>query len=148
MGLWWELYAQEVFPLLVPFRRWAKVQEELDLGAIVLVYYASKLAGAKYRMGRVVELLPGVDGLVRSVRVALRNLRKGAREHVGECRAGTTTLVLPVQRLVLLLPGREQPAEIIEKLRVEEATRPAREAVRDEALRPVVDLGGEEIIDL
>ena len=147
--LWWKIYSEEIFPLLVPFRRWAKVETEIDLGAIVLVQYASKVASDRYRMGRVVELFRGRDGLVRTVRVALRNRRKGAREHRMMCKAGTTTLVLPVQRLVILLPGSEQPREIIQQMirRQAEGSEGGREGVPVGA-RVRVASEGEEVLDL
>ena len=96
------------------------------------------------------KLLKGRDGLVRTALVGLRNLRKGSREALQENKAGLSQVELPVQRLVLLLPGKDQPQAILAKLKDQ-----------PEALRvPVVpqptvtrgvswqDQGVEEMIDL
>ena len=64
-----------------------------------------------------VEVEIGRDGLVRTVIVIMRNMHKGAKEHLRECKAGVTRMRLPVQRIVLILPGRDQPQVIIEELR-------------------------------
>ena len=146
---WWELFSHDAFPLLVPFRKWSKVESELDLGAVVLIQYAAKYAKDKYRMGRVVELLPGRDGLVRSARVVLRNQRRGAREIRQLNKAGTTSLVLPVQRLVILLPGSEQPKEIVDSLKEKKAG--PRQLVEQEVrqgLRVELAEEEEEMLDL
>ena len=146
--LWWKTFSEEVFPMLVPYRKWMRVEDSLDLGAIVLVQYASRMAKDRYRMGRVIELIAGRDGVVRSARVRLRDRRRGAREHLLECKAGTTTLVLPVQRLVILLPGAEQPSELVRELERRDVS--TDEGVAEEVGGPGVRLAleGEEVIDL
>ena len=113
VALWWRLYYHDAFPLMVPLRKWYKASEELDVGAVVMVWYASKLAKDRYRLGRVVKVKEGRDGLISTATVALRNNRRGGREALMDCKAGITLIELPVQRLILLLPGREQPEEIL-----------------------------------
>ena len=149
--LWWSLYSQDAFPLLVPFQKWSRTAEVVDLGAIVLVQYVSGFKKDRYRLARVVELEESRDGLVRSVVVILRNRSKGAREHRNVCRAGVTRMRLPVQRLVVVLPGKEQPQELIEGLRAaagqvpEGSQGPRRQERR---LRVRQDSGEEEIMDI
>ena len=147
---WWAAYAQDVFPLLVPYRKWANPAASVDLGAIVLVQYSAKFARDRYRLGRVLKLERSRDGLVRTMRVGLRNQHRGAAETPLQNRAGLTVMSLPVQRLVVILPGSEQPPELLEELRQLEEVRetpvvpmprgPLRVAVRDAAEEEIIDL--------
>ena len=118
---WWRMFSADVFPMLVPFRKWADTASSLDLGAVVLVQYASKYSKDRFRLGRVMALHPGRDGLVRTVTVGLRNLQRGAGELASQNRAGLNLIQLPVQRLVMVLPGCEQPKEIVDQLRRQQA---------------------------
>ena len=158
---WWAIYGQDVFPLLVPFRRWKEAAEALAVGDIVLVQYRQKFAKDRWRLGRVLGLTEGRDGLVRSAQVGLRNLRRGAREPTGVCKAGLTLLTLPVQRLAVVLPADQQPQEIIrelkEKLEQEALGQPANpgdHAAQQEPSLPTpqvqvrVQEGEDEMIDL
>ena len=151
--LWWRAYSHDVFPLLVPLRKWQDLSSVVDVGAIVLVQYAARFARDRYRLARVLRLLPGRDGVVRTVLVGMRNARKVAREPQLQSTAGLSILKMPVQRLVMVLPGSEQPQALI--MEVEQWV----ERHEPESLpRPVVpqpgvpivqvDQGQEEIIDL
>ena len=64
-------------------------------------------------------------------------------------KAGVTSLLLPVQRLVILLPGADQPREMVESLEKdqEEQVQGGREG-DEQGLRVEVAEEGEEIIDL
>ena len=151
--LWWRVYSHDVFPLLVPLRKWQQTSDVLDVGAIVLVQYAARFARDRYRLGRVLKLLPGRDGLIRTVLVGMRNARKGAREPQGHCATGLTTLRMPVQRLVMVLPGAEQPAALIEEVRLwveqEESKQSPRPVVAQPGIPMVrVDAGVDEMVDL
>ena len=147
--LWWRIYAQDAFPLLVPFWKWSQAEESVDLGAIVLIQYATNFKKDRYRLGRVVELEVGRDGLVRSVVVLVRNCQKGAREHLRQCKAGTTRLRLPVQRVVLVIPGSEQPKELVDQLRQTPAVRRERPgSAQGGGLRVRTESEEEEILDL
>ena len=118
--------------------------------------YSARYAKDRYRLGRVLKLSKGRDGLVRTVTVGLRNQARGAGEPRGECRAGLTTIDLPVQRLVLILPGEEQPEEIVRGLRHSEVVTPrAPEVVTPRVSQPggrirvsQQDQPSDEIIDL
>ena len=145
---WWEQYAHDSFHLLVPYRKWKDISTSLDLGAIVLVRYSSRFAQDRYRLGRVLELRDGRDGLVRTVLVGLWNLRRGAREPRGVCKAGLTTLVLPVQRLVLILPGADQPKEVIDQLREKAWLQKEMPSFTQGALKVRDEQEQEEILDL
>ena len=56
------------------------------------------------------------DGLVRTVWVGVRALKRAIREPEDVCRAGLTPLELPVQRVVMILPADEQPPEVLQGL--------------------------------
>ena len=146
---WWQVYSQDVFPLLVEYRGWRRPGAGVDFGAIVLVQYRQRFAKDRWRLGRVLRLMPSRDGLVRSVEVGLRDLRKGARELLNECKAGLSSVVLPVQRLAVVLPGSQQPPEILAELRSKLERQPdngAQEVARQptQAGRPLVVQQGEE----
>ena len=49
--------------------------------------------------------------------MGLRNLRRAVREEADVCRAGLIMSELPIQRLILILPPEEQPAEVLEGLK-------------------------------
>ena len=56
--LWWEKFANDVFPLLVPRRTMQHRHESPEVGDIVMVRYASKVGRSKFRLGRVIRLHP------------------------------------------------------------------------------------------
>ena len=105
-----------MFLLLVPRTAWRLQQPELRPGSIVLVRYEVKFGKDRFQLGRVVDTRRDGDGLVRTAWVGLRSLRRAIREPSDVCRAGLTMMELPVQRLVLILPPEEQPAELLEGL--------------------------------
>ena len=150
--LWWKLYSHDVFPLLVPLRKWQLVGEVVDLGAIVMVQYTAKFARDRYRLARVMEIKKGRDGLVRSVLVGMRDQRKGAREPALQSRAGLSLLEMPVQRLIMILPGRYQPQHIVkevERWMKERQPQSSKPTVPQPALPNVTHQEGEEeILDL
>ena len=147
---WWHIFSQDAFPLMVPFRKWINPAESLDLGAIVMVRYTAKYAKDRYRLGRIMRLSTGRDGLVRTALVGMRNLRRGARESWNENRAGLSMVEMPVQRLVLLLPGAEQPAAILGRLRADPEVVQAPVVPQPRATNRVSlqNHGEEEIIDI
>ena len=149
--LWWKVYAQDVFPLLVPLRKWQKTEEVLDMGAIVLIRYEAKYARDRYRLARVLKLVKSRDGLVRSALVGMRDLRRGAREPRTELRSGLCILTLPVQRMVMVLPGSEQPPSILEDLKLWLEARENRQPTvgrREERVVVRAEDGEEEMLDL
>ena len=124
-----------------------------------MVQYTAKFARDRYRLGRVLRIVDSRDGLVRTVRVGMRNQRRGAREALTENKAGLTEVELLVQRLVLILPGADQPQEIVDKLRDQPNVRATPVVPQPGASDPVVprpggvevswqDAGGDEIIDV
>ena len=108
---WWARYYKDVFPLLVPRRKWMQAHRNLAVDDIVLVMYETRYAKDKYRMGRVTSLHPDNCGSVRTVTVAIKS-----REKAGMGPGAKVLLKLPVQRLVLILPVEEQQTqEVVER---------------------------------
>ena len=46
--LWWQQWLRDVFPSLLPYRRWKTQFRNLQVGDVVLVQYASKVQKADY----------------------------------------------------------------------------------------------------
>ena len=67
-------------------------------------------------MGKIEETHPDIHGNVRTVTVLTRDRKKAVRERKDVCKAGLAMVELPVQRLVLILPPEEQPAELLQGL--------------------------------
>ena len=107
----------DVFPLLVPRRKMMAEFTNLNIGDIVLVKYAAKFSKDRFRLARVLDLHPDVHGKVRTVTIGIRNRQRAARERRDVNKAGLVSMVVPVQRLVLVLPAGEQPVELVEELR-------------------------------
>ena len=61
---WWNLWIQQVFPSLLPFKSWTKKQRNLEVNNIILVQTKDKLGNDSYRMACVVETHPDKPGLV------------------------------------------------------------------------------------
>ena len=109
--LWWKQWYTQVFPSLVPFRKWKSVYRNLHIGDIVLVMYASKVAKGDYRLARVTNVHPDHNGMVRTVTVSMRP--RDSREKVLSKPPylnpkQAVELVVGVQRLVVILPIEEQ----------------------------------------
>ena len=111
--LWWRQWLREVFPALVPYKKWKTSHRNLQIGDIVLVQYASKVAKSDFRLARVSEVHPDVHGTVRTVTVAMRP--RDAREKVSEepphlANKPLVHLKLGVQRVVVVQPVEERSA--------------------------------------
>ena len=106
---WWQIWYREVFPHLLPVSRWRKQYPNLSKGDIVLVHYPKKLGPGDYRYGRVSDVKPDSQGIVRSVTVSMRP--RNTREAILPYKSKQLVDVdLPVQRLVLLHPATELDA--------------------------------------
>ena len=104
---WWRLWFDQVWESLVPYKKWHLEHRNVQVDDIVLLQYVSKVAAPRYRYGRIKEIHPDNKGVVRNVTVATksRRVREKPRKLV------STKLdfqLVPVQRLVMLLPVEEQ----------------------------------------
>jgi hypothetical protein len=64
----WRRWTRDVFPLLVPRRKWNAERRNVQVDDIVIVADGNAVRG-KWNVGRVVEVYPGQDGKVRNIKV-------------------------------------------------------------------------------
>ena len=97
--VWWQHWQAAAGLLFTPRKKWLQATRPLQVGDVVMLLGQTKLGPNKYRLARVVRLLPGNDGVVRSVVISMRN-RRGRGLQVEES-------TMAVQRLAVLLPQEE-----------------------------------------
>ena len=105
---WWEKWNNDVFPLLATRKKWQDTKQHVQKGDIVMVKSEHKYAKDRYKLGRVMETHPDTHDVVRTVSVGARNNHKGAREKTLQCKAGLSISLVPVQKIVIILPSNEQ----------------------------------------
>ena len=104
-NLFWLRWTREYLPNLLERKKWNTLRRNLKVGDLVLLADKSFPRG-KWLLGRVVEVMPSRDGLVRTVRVktsctvATRAKRQRKGEPLSE--ESTTELTRPVTKLCLL----------------------------------------------
>ena len=64
----WRRWTRDVFPLLVPRRKWNVERRNVQVDDVVIVADGNAVRG-KWNVGRVVEVYPGQDGKVRNIKV-------------------------------------------------------------------------------
>ena len=104
--LWHDM---QVWESQVPYKKWRIEHRNVKVDDVVLLTYCSKVSAPTYRYGRVQQVHPDKHGVVRNVTVSTKSRR--AREKPRELIS--TKLehqMVPVQRLVMLLPVEEQSA--------------------------------------
>ena len=88
---------------------------------------------------------------MRTVVVGLRNRAKVVGEKREDCKAGLQEMLVPVQRLVVVLPAEEQGTpsdQQPEPLPPRSSSRLTRAKARREALQVEIPEAPEEILDL
>ena len=65
---WWGLWIRQVFPNLIPCKKWRTVKRNLQVGDVCLLYFPGILKG-KYKLVRVVEVHPDEKGIIRTVAI-------------------------------------------------------------------------------
>ena len=80
-------------------QKWVKPVKNVQVGDIVLIVEDSSPRGS-WRLGRVTEVHPGKDGLVRSTTIEMGD---ACLDDKGKRARPLTKLSRPVQKLVLLL---------------------------------------------
>ena len=104
---WWNSWYTQVWDSLVPMRRWKTIHRNVAEGDVVLVKYTSKVEVGDYRKGLITKVYPDSKDLVRTARV--RMMRKDSRTISDINRVPKAQeIVLPVQRLIVLLPIEER----------------------------------------
>ena len=64
----WNRWKRDVFPLLLPRKKWNVVKCNVKVDDFVIVSYNNAVRG-KWIIGRIIEVYPGQDGNVRNVKV-------------------------------------------------------------------------------
>ena len=108
--LWWKQWYVQVFPSLVPFKKWRKEERNIQIGDIVLVMYEKSVGKGDYRLARVLRVYPDVHDVVRTVKVGFRrrSVREATLPYVPK---PLDEMELGVQRLVVVSPVEEQKLE-------------------------------------
>ena len=94
---WWQRWYESVLPSLVPCYKWHQRHRNVKLNDVCLIRYKSKVRSS-YRLGRVIEVHPSGDGLVRRVTLQYRlpNEKK------------FRTVDRAVQGIAVIVPAEEQ----------------------------------------
>ena len=103
---WWARWTKEVFPTLVPCKRWREIRRNLKKHDIVMMMYPGQIKD-DYRIARVLEVYPDAKGLVRTVKVAYRRRDKREPKDV-YWKKPLVNEVVAVQRLSLLQAAGEK----------------------------------------
>ena len=106
---WWKVWKEQSFSRLLPFdsKAAATPRRNLEPGDVCQLMYKTKVT-SYYRLCLVKDVTKSEDGLVRTVRIVLRNRRAGkdvVRQHLEPVE-----MEVGIQRLCLILPKSEQTA--------------------------------------
>ena len=104
---WWQAFIKEAFESLFIRSKWKTQQRNVKVGNLVLMRNQGKVVTGEYRRGKVVEVLPSKDGLVRNIIVQryIHDKRRQVDIYKGK---GQSLVKMAVQSLVILLPVEEQ----------------------------------------
>ena len=64
---WWQRWRMEVLPTYIERRKWGKKIVEPRKGDVVALLGSDEVTTQRCKLGRIVELLPGEDGIIRTV---------------------------------------------------------------------------------
>ena len=105
LNSWWSKWYSQVFPHLIPCKKWQHRASNLEVGDICQMFYPGAMVDM-YRLVKVTNTFPDKNGLVRSVEVTYRPNR--TREKRDKCDTKKVTEIVGVQRLSLLLKNKEE----------------------------------------
>ena len=106
---WWGLWKRQVFPNLIPCKKWRTVKRNLQVGDVCLLYFPGILKG-KYKLVRVVEVHPDEKGIVRTVAIIYK--KKNAREKATDFSKNKLVKEkVGVQRLIVIQPANDNHEE-------------------------------------
>ena len=108
VAAWWRQWYQQHFQSLVPRQKWHQERRNVQVGDVVLIYYAKKTSPGSYRLGIVRKIFTSKDDLVRTAVCEYSLIRELTRQQ-RTAYTGITrkTITVPVQRLVIILPLEE-----------------------------------------
>ena len=107
LDTWWSLWIKQVWPHLIPCKKWKNEKRNLKVGDICLLYYPGTLAG-KFKMVKVVETHPDEKGLVRTVTILMRKKKSKEKPDKLDNKKSLLKERVGVQRLVVIQPVDEQ----------------------------------------
>ena len=90
VDVFWKRWARDVFPQLVPRKKWTTKTRNVQVDDVVIVVEPNAIRG-KWNIGRVQDTFPGDDGKVRSVKV----------------KTPTGVYTRPITKICLLHPAEE-----------------------------------------
>jgi putative ribosome biogenesis GTPase RsgA len=90
-NLFWKRWVREYIPLLQERQKWLDVRRNLEVGDVVLVV-DEKAPRNSWSLGRIQDVMPDRNGLVRQAKVKTQN----------------NVLTRPVDKLVLILENEER----------------------------------------
>ena len=109
---WWSLWIKQVWPHLVPCKKWRSVSRNLAVGDVCLLSFPGALTG-KFKLVRVVEIHPDGNGIVRTVSINIR--KSNTREKPTEFfKNSMIKEKVGIQRLIVIQPAddpEKQPDE-------------------------------------
>ena len=104
---WHKSFMKQVWPLLVPHRRWRDERDNVAIGDIGFLLYTSKFDKPTWRPCRVEDLHPDQHGVVRTVTVVAPRRTKST-EDKPLVMSKLSQLTVAVQRVAITLPVNEQ----------------------------------------
>ena len=109
---WWGLWIRQVWPHLIPCKKWRTVSRNLEIGDVCLLYFPGSLTG-KYKLVRIVDVHPDEKGLVRTVSIIYR--KRNAREKLTELRKNSLVKEkVGVQRLIVIQPAKDNTEDEVD----------------------------------
>ena len=105
---WWVEWMRSSFTELIPRKKWKVKTRNLRVGDVCLLKYASRFSRPAYKLCRVKEVLPDDEGTVRSCKVQMRPKRQGEDSEPSYRPKELSTIIVGVQRLVVILAVEEQ----------------------------------------
>ena len=109
-NVWWKQFYAQVFPSLDPLSKWKETYPNRKVGDVVLVHYPC-IKKAEYRLARVSRILPDQKDKVRTIEVLMRPWDKCTDGSARYVHKDLEPLILPVQRVALIMPAVEVEEE-------------------------------------
>ena len=72
VNAFWKSWNRDVFPLLVPRRKWSTQRRNVRVDDVVMIADPNAIRG-KWTLGRIVHVYPGTDGCIRNVKVKTKD---------------------------------------------------------------------------
>lgn len=82
---------------LIPRKKWKKIEKNVEIGQVVLVI-DNNLPPSRWLIGRIIELLPSKDKLIRSVIIEVASKNNGSEKY----KKKTTKLTRAIQKICIL----------------------------------------------